>query len=164
MKKTANEYSGVWRDLFRIVDGMRVHNSDAQDKIFYRLTFNQLRMIHRVYTYQNEHNSRGISLKALAERLGITPAAASEMVDTLVRKGVLTRSVDPVDRRAISIIVADELQMRFRATEEAYDECFLDFIGTLDENERDVFVQVIRRLAVYAKDHFDVNNGKGLDS
>ena len=163
MKKTANEYSGVWRDLFRIVDSMRVHSSDAQDKIFYRLTFNQLRMIHRVYLYQND-NVRGISLKVLAERLGITPAAASEMVDTLVRKGVLTRSVDPVDRRAIAIMVAEELQTRFRATEEAYDECFLDFIDTLNENERAVFVQVIRRLAVYAKDHFDADNGKGLES
>ena len=164
MKNTENEYSGVWSDLFRIVDCMRVHNSDAQDKIFYKLTFNQLRMIHRVYLYQNENNARGISLKILAERLGITPAAASEMVDTLVRKGVLTRSVDTVDRRAISIVVADELQKRFRATEELYDECFLGFLDILDENERSVFVQVIRRLAVYAKEHFDVDNGKGLDS
>ena len=164
MKETPNEYSGVWRDLFRIVDGMRVHNSDAQDKMFYRLTFNQLRMIHRVYLYQNEHKSCGISLKVLAERLGITPAAASEMVDTLVKKGVLTRSVDPVDRRAISIVVADELQTRFRATEKSYDECFLGFLDTIDESERAVFVQVVHRLAVYAKVHFDADNDKGLDS
>ena len=109
MKKNDNIYSSVWRDLFRIVDSIRVRSSDNRDKQFFSLTFNQLRMIHRVYTYQTENDGRGISLKALAVRLGITPAAASEMVDTLVRKSVLTRNVDVADRRAVAIVVSEEL-------------------------------------------------------
>ena len=60
MKKNDNIYSSVWRDLFRIVDSIRVRSSDNRDKQFFSLTFNQLRMIHRVYTYQTENDGRGI--------------------------------------------------------------------------------------------------------
>ena len=158
MKNNNKDYSCVWRNLFRIVDSMRVHNSDGRDKRFYQLTYNQLRMIHRVYLYQEENNGHGISLKVLAERLGITPAAASEMVDTLVKKSVLTRSVDSVDRRAISIVVSEELQKRFQATEEAYDVCCMKFLDILSSEERAFFVQTVERLAAYAKENFDADN------
>jgi DNA-binding MarR family transcriptional regulator len=162
VKKSNGSYSSVWRDLFRIVDSMRVHNSDSRDKRFFQLTFNQLRMIHRVYTYQTENNNHGISLKALAVRLGITPAAASEMVDTLVKKSVLTRSVDAVDRRAISIVVSDVLQKRFQLTEEKFDVCCQEMLDILNEEERDLFVKIVGRLAVYSKEAFETEKDGGL--
>ena len=115
-------------------------------------------MIHRVYTYQTENDGRGISLKALAVRLGITPAAASEMVDTLVRKSVLTRNVDAADRRAIAIVVSEELQKHFHAREDEFSACCADFLSILTSGEQAFFAQISGRLADYAKANFETEN------
>jgi DNA-binding MarR family transcriptional regulator len=46
------------------------------------------------------HLGRGPSLAGdLARRLGVSPATVSELVDTLVRRGLIERSVDADDRR-----------------------------------------------------------------
>ena len=162
MKKLDSVYSLVWQDLFRIVDSIRVHSSDNRDKQFFSLTFNQLRMIHRVYTYQTENDGRGISLKALAVRLGITPAAASEMVDTLVRKSVLKRNVDAADRRAIAIVVSEELQKHFQAREDEFSACCADLLSILSAEEQTFFTQIAGRLAEYAKANFETENDGNL--
>ena len=163
MKKSDSNYSLIWQDLFRIVDSIRVRSSDNRDKQFFSLTFNQLRMIHRVYTYQTENNGHGISLKALAVRLGITPAATSEMVDTLVRKSVLKRNVDAADRRAIAIVVSEELQKHFHAREDEYTACCADFMSILSAEEQSFFTQIIDRLAEYAKVHFEAEKDGSLN-
>ena len=140
----------IWRSMFRIVDCMRMVNNEVKDKIFYKLTYNQLRMLHRVYVFKYENNGQGISLKVLAERLGITPAAASEMVDTLVRKGVLTRCVDSNDRRAISIGVAAALQERFLRSEAHYGRMTAEFLETLPDAEQALFVETLNKFEAYA--------------
>ena len=163
MKQQQNKTcSGVRREMFRVVDLMREQNSEEREKIFYKLTFNQLRMIHRVYLYKGENNGQGISLKQLAERLGITSAAASEMVDTLVKKGVLIRSVDPRDRRAIAIDVEEALQQRLLAGEAFFDRIFFDFLETLDEEKREAFVNTLDLFTGFVRGRF-AENGERKD-
>ena len=72
---------------------------DSEERQLFKLTLNQLRMVKNVHGLVGESGS-GVKLKALAESLDITPAAASEMVETLVSKGVLTRSSSALDRRS----------------------------------------------------------------
>ena len=79
-----------------------------------------------------------------AEKLGITPAAASEMVNTLVRKGVFTREENPTDRRAISIRISGDFQKRFRQSELLFDRLTADFMKTIDPEEREIFAKVLR--------------------
>ena len=163
MKQVKNDNNAVWRSMFRIVDVMREKNSEAQDKMFYRLTYNQLRMIHRVYLFMGENDGKGISLKVLAERLGITPAAASEMVNTLVKKEVLTRNVDANDRRAIVICVADQLLKRFKRSESNFDRITGDFLQSLEPEECSIFLDVLSRWAGHVKENFSENGGKKND-
>ena len=54
-------------------------------------------------------NPEGISLKTLSRKLHVTPGAASEMVDLLVNKGLVTREQSKSDRRAICINFPEEL-------------------------------------------------------
>ncbi len=49
--------------------------------------------------YQNE----GIGVKEISHRLGISSSAATQLVDSLVRKGYLIREESPEDRRALRI-------------------------------------------------------------
>jgi len=146
LKKTVTPYSDLWRAVFRIGSYMRERNIGSEDKIFYRLTYNQLRMIQCVYVC-----GPGLSLKILAEKLGITPAAASEMVNTLVRKGVLTRQESTRDRRAISISISDEYQRRFKHSEELFDSVTADFMKSVSPEDREVFAKTLRQWDEYAK-------------
>jgi len=49
--------------------------------------------------YQNE----GIGVKELSRMLGISSSAATQLVDSLVKKGHLVREQSPEDRRALKI-------------------------------------------------------------
>ena len=50
-----------------------------------------------------EECPEGVTLKKLAETVGVTPAAASVMVDLLVKKKMLRRTRSKNDRRAVLI-------------------------------------------------------------
>ena len=58
----------------------------------FRYTLNQMRTIRAVQQLTQEYPA-GVQLKMLAEKLNVTPAAASEMVDTLVRKGAILQAL-----------------------------------------------------------------------
>jgi DNA-binding MarR family transcriptional regulator len=48
-----------------------------------------------------ERHPDGIMLKDVAKELGITPSAASQTVDALVKEGIIERCVSERDRRAV---------------------------------------------------------------
>ncbi|MHB8681623.1 MAG: MarR family winged helix-turn-helix transcriptional regulator [Acidimicrobiales bacterium] len=47
-------------------------------------------------------------LADLAAELGVSPSTATRMCDRLVRKGLITRTRDDVDRREVNLAVTDE--------------------------------------------------------
>jgi DNA-binding MarR family transcriptional regulator len=51
-------------------------------------------------------HSEGIGIKELSQMLGISSSAATQLVDSLVKKGHLVREVNPEDRRALNIRVS----------------------------------------------------------
>jgi DNA-binding MarR family transcriptional regulator len=55
----------------------------------------------------------------LAEHLGITKQATSELVQHLVERGYLTRAADPDDRRARLLVLTDHGQACTQAAEQA---------------------------------------------
>jgi DNA-binding MarR family transcriptional regulator len=56
----------------------------------------------------------GLSLKTLADDLGMSPSAASTLVDRLVRSGELERIVDPDERRRIQLFLSPSGRARMR--------------------------------------------------
>lgn len=52
---------------------------------------------------------RGMSsVSNIGDRLGVTSAAASQMLDWLVRQGLIARSEDPNDRRAKQVVLTEQ--------------------------------------------------------
>lgn len=139
------ETTRVWRTLFEVTDWMRNINAGLIDQTFLNLTFNQLRMIKIVYVLNREF-PEGVTLKVLAESLNITPAAASEMVDALVRKDVLCREHNPQDRRAVAIRLAENCCKRFLEGEKNFDHVTADFLNTLSEERRNGFLSGLEAL------------------
>lgn len=95
-------------------------------------------MIRSVYALTCNTDS-GVALKVLAGKLGTTPAAASEMVDVLVRKKILERKQDPADRRQVQIRLVPELHTHFVRIEEHFTCLTDEFLQTLTPEQRQTF-------------------------
>ena len=117
----------------------------------FHYTLSQMRAINTLYAVMQE-TGKGVKLKTLAEKLSITAAAASEMVETLVRKGAIVRKNDPDDRRAIRLYICDKIIERFENCEVKLDGLMRNFLNTLDENEVETFISVSRKFAAFTAD------------
>jgi len=74
----------------------------------------------------------GVPLGRLAEELGVSKQAAGQLVDTLVLRGYLDRSVDPEDRRKISITLSERGKFAAavqRAARERVDKALAAKVG-----------------------------------
>jgi len=66
-----------------------------------------LSMSHVGALFQLSH--RGISsVSHIGDRLGVTSAAASQMLERLVRQGLIARSEDPNDRRVKQVVLTEQ--------------------------------------------------------
>ena len=144
----SEEVIPLWRKMFEVTDIMRNMNISITDEMLFSLTFNQLRMIKNVHVLNRDH-PEGVTLKVLAESLAITPAAASEMVDALVRKDVLRRDHNPQDRRAVAISLADSCRKRFAEGEKNFENLTNEFLATLPAADRDSFIATVEKFRVF---------------
>ena len=134
-----NSSEQLWRDIFAVGDNMRaIHADSRRVSMFYQMTVSQLKMVRAVYELTSLSGA-GVALKVVAKELETTAAAASEMVDVLVRKKILERNQDPNDRRQVRIQLADELFSCFKRIEERFTDVTSEFTATLTPEEQAVF-------------------------
>ena len=112
---------------------------------FARFSLNQLMLLNSLYSLTRDSDS-GVPLKTLATGLEVTPATASEMVDTLVRRGILERRHSEVDRRAVEIKLNGQWFDVFRANERIYMRRVESFFATRPPEERRLFEETVDAL------------------
>ena len=67
------------------------------------------------------HHNGACGMSEISEKFGVTPAAASQLVDKLVQGGFLVREEDPKDRRAKMLNLTDKgHELIQQGTEERY--------------------------------------------
>jgi DNA-binding MarR family transcriptional regulator len=106
------------------------------------LSLTQLRALH-VLAYEAEQ----MSLKELADRLGLSLPAVSRSMDALVHRGLVTRAEDAVDRRMKQVratAAAPELLDRLTELRLAGIE---QFVSTLSARERSKLAGALAPLA-----------------
>lgn len=139
----------LWRTLFDVSDGMKQLHSDSKRlSLFYQMTVSQLKMVRTVYELTRE-SENGVSLKNVARQLGTTAAAASEMVDVLVRKKILERRQDPADRRQVQIRLLPELHEHFVQVEERFSIFTAAFLETLPPEKQALFAECLTRFNAF---------------
>ena len=136
------DVASLWKRLLSAANSLREEQGQSEERQLFKLTLNQLRMVKNVHGLVGQTGS-GVKLKALAESLDITPAAASEMVETLVGKGVLTRVSSELDRRSVSIQLGDKLKKRFRNREESFDRLAAAYLADLPADDREKFIELL---------------------
>ncbi|WP_042402583.1 MarR family winged helix-turn-helix transcriptional regulator [Streptacidiphilus carbonis] len=89
----------------------------------------------------------GATIGELAEHLGFTKQAASQLVDELVRKGYVERRPHPRDARARLVVLTDRGWACTRAADRAAEETVAPWIAELGPERFHALVADLARLA-----------------
>ncbi len=149
MSKTWKQ-SEEWRDFFTIADELRERMLMASDVTvpenpYLSLTISQARACRAVVSLLPAH-PEGVGLKLLADKLKVSAAAASEMVEVLVRKGVLQRQQSSVDRRAVCITLSDRARRQVAQVENFVSRQWTELLSTFSEAEQETWSRLVTRL------------------
>lgn len=146
---TAGISEQLWRDLFDAGENMKsIHAESRRLAMFYQITVSQLKMVKNVYEL-TAASGTGVPLKNVARSLGTTAAAASEMVDVLVRKKILERKQNPDDRRQVRIQLVPELYEHFKGVEAHFTDMTAAFMETLSPEEQSCFSSCAARFSEF---------------
>ena len=81
-------------------------------------------------------------LKDIAESLGMSSSAATQIVDSLVEVGYAVRTVDPADRRISSIVLSPKAKKLFTAMKVKILERMKPLFSVLTNDELTTFVEL----------------------
>lgn len=143
----ANEPSGrdVWRNLVHVSDLFRtVAAREAPRKDLNRITVNQARIFG--YLFRRRTDGRPVRITTLAHDLDVSPAAASQAVERLVAWGVVERTPDPDDRRAVRLSFTPRGEALVRRHEERAAELLDSLSGVCPPEDFAVFGRVLDAL------------------
>ena len=88
----------------------------------------------------------GISVKELAETVGLDKSGISRGVEELVRKGFVNRETSKEDRRSVELTLTDSGNARFEKIENDMNLKFRKVLFNIDADQRD---QVLEALRIY---------------
>jgi DNA-binding MarR family transcriptional regulator len=86
----------------------------------------------------------------IGDDLGVTSAAASQMLERLVQHDLVVRSEDPHDRRAKQIVLTERGHQVIRDSMEARQRWFVTLADVMSAEERELAVSALRVLTARA--------------
>ena len=89
---------------------------------------------------------RTCAISDIGDELGVTNAAASQLLDRLVQQGLITRTEDPSDRRAKRIELSEKGELVIRGTIKARQSWFTALSAAMNPKERERTIAVMRML------------------
>jgi len=118
------------------------------------------RSMHNVLSFAKEHNLSMSQMGALmnihrhgmcnvstiGDELGVTSAAASQMLERLVQQGVIERTEDPNDRRAKQIALTEKGRQMIHDGFRARYAWLGDLAGSFAPDEQDLIQTALRLL------------------
>jgi DNA-binding MarR family transcriptional regulator len=103
------------------------------------LSMNQIGALFRLFHRGNSDVSN------IGEELGVTPAAASQMLERLVQQGLITRNEDPFDRRVKQIVLTDKGRQVLQESISARQSWFVNLAEALSDSER---IRIIEAMTI----------------
>jgi DNA-binding MarR family transcriptional regulator len=94
----------------------------------------------------------GLRPTDLASRLRISPRSVTEVVDGLVQAGLLERTPDPRDRRAVSLDLTAEGHAQVRAIQQSREQVAGTLFDTLSAHDREQLQRILGSLVADGED------------
>jgi DNA-binding MarR family transcriptional regulator len=92
------------------------------------------------------HHAGSKGVTDLGDHLGVTSAAASQMLDRLVQQELILRSVDPNDRRVKQIVLTDKGLQVLQESIRARQGWLYDLAETLSDAEKETILPALTML------------------
>lgn len=86
------------------------------------------------------------SLNTLSERLGVDKSTMSRNIDILVTGGLVSRTTDPDNRRAVTIMLTDEGRQLFAQVEASMTQFYETLFQTLPAEKRSQVLESLELL------------------
>lgn len=102
------------------------------------------------------HRIGSSGVTEIGEHLGVTSAAASQMLDRLVEQGLVLRTDDPEDRRVKRIELTEKGQQVFEQGIQARESWMADLASELTEDEK---LTIITALKIMISKVSQLNDG-----
>lgn len=97
-----SRFKRSWTLIFHAACKMREQAHSFSGGDLDKLTGAQERVLGVVF----QHSPEGVKLKEIANEVKLTPGAVSQIIEILVNHGLVERTPDPNDRRAVKINVS----------------------------------------------------------
>ena len=99
----------------------------------------------RVLIFLNRH--AGASLSDIAEYLGLTLPSMSKMIDGLVARNMVTRQMDPEDRRRVTLVLTALGRKAMQSAYQATESRLAERLAALPASERRLIIKAMQVLA-----------------
>lgn len=92
------------------------------------------------------YKSQPLSHKALADILGLTPGAVSQLLEGLDRSGYIIRTADPGDRRVSYLSISRSGKRKIDEFSRLREQLFTAAFSTLTDEELAIYLQVQQKM------------------
>ncbi|CAJ1188088.1 MarR family winged helix-turn-helix transcriptional regulator [Companilactobacillus nantensis] len=82
----------------------------------------------------------------IANELGLTKAAVSQGTTSLEKKNLITRDIDPDNRRNLTLTLTKEGTHQLNATNDAFDMAFAEFVKDMGNNNLEQLLKLMRKM------------------
>ena len=133
----------IWMRLLQVTDMIRElhHRENLVERPPLQTTIAEAKVMHCVVFSPN-----GCSVKEIADRLGITQGAASQIIDKMVRKGPLERVPDEKDRRSVRITLSKAGLERHRRITDSFEKRMNQLLEGVPPEKIRIFMEVLDHL------------------
>ena len=122
-KETAEHLLDLQALLTRFVRAAMIDAADPEDRLG-NTHIRAMRLLTAGVKYPSE----------IAKRLDITPASASKLVETLVRRGLIERHGEPGDRRCSRLLLTESGSARYQAARDRAIESLSEMLDNMDHS------------------------------
>ncbi len=133
------------KTIEEIMESFQVMKNKVQNKFFHSadnnlVTFSQWFVLVIIEQY------RGIGIKEISSKLGISSSAATQLVDGLVDNGYAKRNDDPKDRRALQLKLSSKGKKYIIAKEKKHTKNMEKFFNVLNDRELAAFLRLHKKI------------------
>ena len=135
VKDPTGEIVALWMQTAKVL-GKRIFLQTGKSTVNHQ-------QMHAMFVV-GEHD--GITMKELAQHLGITSPSATSLVNRLVRMKWVTRVTDPANRRLVRLTMAPSGKLVMQSAMKARAKAMHEVLSLLTSDDRKDFYRVMQHL------------------
>jgi len=138
----------IWKMLLKTMEAIRnFHDRNTPHNLRPKATISHIKVMSCVFL----SSSGKIKLKDIAGELGITPGGASQIVDNLVKKGMLKRCQSKDDRRVTDITLSKKGAMIRSQLDSAFGALIAQLLKSVPYAKQFIFYEVLETMTLELK-------------